>query len=921
MRPCKLVISAFGPYAGRTEIDFDQLGTSGLYLITGDTGAGKTILFDAISYALFGKASNERRKVETLRSRYAAPETPTFVELTFTYHGQEYFIRRNPTYDRPKTRGEGTTSTAASVEFHMPGGRIISKDGAVKTAVQELLGVDADQFRQICMIAQGEFLKLVDASAKDRQEIFQKIFRTERFEALQKRLYAEWKAREEEAARIADRITTSLSRAAMPMGALDERLLCPDRAEEALKCIAGRMAADETAGADVEKKLERVEADLQELNTRKKQADEIAGRRQKLAKLHATVAQEEAKRAALATGKQAADAKKPEAERIGSEATLLAEKLPKFEQLDELHAEEKSLTEKLAEDRRTATRRQQDAEQCRKQLAALRTEQAGLAAAGEQLATLQGRDRQLTERSGRLSRLAEDWRGYTAAQSTAKEAKNTFGLKQVAYERASAAYEDASHQFLSGQAGFLAAQLEEGQPCPVCGSVHHPRPAAQDAAIPTEAAVNKLKTARDRADEERNAASTAASRAETACEEKRLALVDDMKEILPEGTLEAMPGVLQQARAAVEKELQDVRVAIRTAEQQKARLAQIEKRLPELEGELEAAQNAAASLDKEIASHETRAKGIHEQAEGLAKELPYASRAEAEKALEAGRRAKQQLERAMEDADRALNAQDQVLASLRGQAQELEGQVKKDPVVDVAALTGEIAAAGARKQATMAERDAIKARLQTNGAVVQDVEANRQALRKAQEACAVARTISDTAGGNINGKSKMSLEAYVQAFYFDRILTRANQRLRIMTGGQYELKRSEVVSEGRQKGLELSVKDYYNDCTERDASSLSGGESFMASLALALGLSEEVQASAGGIQLDSMFIDEGFGTLDQDSLSQAIAVLNGLTEQGSHLVGIISHVEELERRIPHQIVVTKQKAGGSRAEVVDRNFD
>ena len=191
MRPIRLVMSAFGPYAGRTELELSKLGTSGLYLITGDTGAGKTTIFDAIAFALYGEASGTAREAGMLRSQYADITTPTEVELTFEYKGRQYVLRRNPEYTRPRTRGDGLTTEKAGAELHYPDGRVETRLKDVNRAIVEIMGVDRNQFAQIVMIAQGDFLKLLIAPTEERKKIFQKIFRTERFQLLQDKLKAE----------------------------------------------------------------------------------------------------------------------------------------------------------------------------------------------------------------------------------------------------------------------------------------------------------------------------------------------------------------------------------------------------------------------------------------------------------------------------------------------------------------------------------------------------------------------------------------------------------------------------------------------------------------------------------------------------------------------------------------------------------
>lgn len=599
MRPLNLTMSAFGPYAGRTTVDFSVLGTSGLYLITGDTGAGKTTIFDAITYALYGEASGESRESSMLRSKYAAPETPTFVELTFLNGGKTYTVRRNPEYTRPKTRGTGTTVQKADAELTMPDGRIITKARDVTAAMTDIVGVDREQFARIAMIAQGEFRKLLLAQTDERKAIFRQIFHTGQYQALQNRL-------KEEAA-----------------------------------------ALDRQCG-----ELE-------------------AGLRQ-------------------AAGSIRCDAPETLPDALDTDALLAA--------LDTLlHADEAALTQAQAEHAETETQR-------------------------EQVLSDLGKAEALEAARGKLAEAESAW---TEAQAEMKAA-------QAALDTATA----SQPEIQSRRQGIT--RLEDAL--------------------------------------------------------RRYEQLDTLR-----------------AQAEAER-----------------------KRLAQKRSDLDAAR---ARTDA------------------------------AAKALETAR-----------------------------------GKLSGQPKLAVRAeqLQRQISTCDARLEQNRAARTAIDTRRQQHAAV----RARWQWVH----------ALAATANGAVPGKEKIMLETYIQTAYFDRILGRANTRLLIMSGGQYELRRCARAGDNRsQTGLELEVIDHYNG-TARSVKTLSGGETFAASLSLALGLSDEVQATAGGVQLEAMFVDEGFGSLDSEALQQALAALVGVSG-GSRIVGIISHVAELKDRIDRQIIVTKDRSGGSRVQV------
>ena len=336
--------------------------------------------------------------------------------------------------------------------------------------------------------------------------------------------------------------------------------------------------------------------------------------------------------------------------------------------------------------------------------------------------------------------------------------------------------------------------------------------------------------------------------------------------------------------------------------------------VPTTTRELDAAIAARRDLERREAAARTALEGLEANVAAQAAELLHPTREEAARERDARVEALDGMERALAEATEALARAQREAATLDGSIQNLRTQIERAGELDRDALVAERAGLADELEELSARGIDVHARLRQNRAALGRIERGLELTREREAAYTDARNLSDTANGTLTGKDKVMLETYVQTTYFERIIRRANLRLFKMTGGQYEFRRQEEGSKKSQGGLELEIIDHYNGTT-RSVKTLSGGESFMASLSLALGLSDEVQSSAGGIRLDTMFVDEGFGSLDDNALEQAIGALMGLTE-GNRLVGIISHVNELKDRIERQVVVTKQRSGGSTVEVV-----
>ena len=915
MRPLKLTISAFGPYAGTTVLELDKLGTGGLYLITGDTGAGKTTIFDAITFALYGEPSGENRESSMLRSKYAAADTTTKVELVFSYGGKTYTIRRTPAYDRPKKRGVGTGRELATAELTYPDGRVVTKQREVDAAVQQIMGLDRRQFSQIAMIAQGDFLKLLLADTKNRQAIFREIFKTGYYQTFQERLKAETsaieKSREAAKASVRQYIGGILCREDSPLSGMvaaakDDRMLTG----EVLELLETLVQQDEDEGRSVESTLAHEEETLTLLTESLTRAQQQAKNRQELQQTqqHLTEAEKQRGDAQLIWREQLQRA--PEGEALRAQAAAQEAQLPDYDRLEQSRTTVHGLQQSIQKTEAAAGKQQLTLNALQSQLLQLQAERLELESASAQREKLLAQQTQLTDRQRALSALQTALEELDKVHRELKQAQQDY-LR--ADQTAAASKAEAEHKrkaFNDAQAGIMAAALVDGTPCPVCGSTIHPHKAVSAADAPTEAEVEQSEKRAGQAQEAANRKSAAASVCRgtaAACEQ---AAQVQVTELLGECTLPQAPAQVQQLLTEAKDQLRRLSAQLREEDARLERKEALDALLPQKEKQRADSEAALAQLQQCLAGDRARCEELAAQVQQEVQRLPFASREEAFAALKGLKKKAEAIKTAIEQAEAVFARHDKAHTALEAKAQQLTALLSAEEPLDGAALLQQRQDALARKAALLAHQKAIHTRLSANTSAAQHIADKADELTALDEKLQWVKALSDTANGSISGKSRIMLETHIQRTYFDRILRRANTHLMRMSGGKYDLKRRETAEDLRsQSGLELDVIDHYNG-TERSVKTLSGGESFIASLSLALGLAEEVQASAGGIRLDTMFVDEGFGSLDEETLQQAMSALGSLSD-GNRLVGIISHVGELRRQIDKQIVVKKEKSGGS----------
>ncbi len=920
MRPLEMVMSAFGPYAGCVTLQFDKLGKQGLYLITGDTGAGKTTIFDGIVYALYGKASGQNRTPDMFRSKYADPSTRTEVALTFEYRGKEYFIKRKLEYYRPKLRGNGFTKEDAYVELHYSDGRIITKKEDVENAIKEIIGIDRDQFVQIAMIAQGDFLKVLVADTKDRKIILQKLFHTEMYNDLQERLKTDTSNLKKENEKADDSIKQYINGIACEEE--DELSVDVKKAksneltmEEKVNLIKQLIEKDQNKKNQKDKEIELLE---EKISNCKKILD-IAENQQQTEDLMKQsledLAKEESAFKSYKEVKDALEKRKPESKALNERAIALNQQLPEYSELDEKQNQLIQLKEEFESEKLKITENEKSIADETDKLDALKEEQKGLSGIEAQKTLLETEQEKLTRITDNIKTVKEDLQNIESLEKQLKIKQQDYLNKQTTAQRLKHEYDEKYTAYLNEQAGILAETLIEGHPCPVCGSIHHPLPASKSEDAPTREELDVLKNKREEAERSEKEASEQAGTIKNKIEEKKSTVVRSTSQLFGIHEYSEISILLQNKETEVNKQNNTLNEAINAVQAEIERKTELDRLIPKCQDYLESLKSRQNELRSCHAVTKTKQENANKRIEELKEKLQCSSKAEAEDMVNELRNAATEIDEAIKNAEDDLKKCEIKIAELKSAISSSEKILKDRVSVNLEELNEEHEKLINDKNNNTEIIQKVKTRLTINSGILRNISSKYEEKCDIESRLQWVKALSETANGSIPGKEKIMLETYIQMTYFERIIRRANIRLNVMTNGQYELVRRKTADNNRsQSGLDLDVIDHNNGST-RSVNSLSGGESFKASLSLALGLSDEIQSSAGGIQLDTMFVDEGFGSLDEESLQQAIDALAGLSE-GNKLVGIISHVSELKNRIDKQIIVKKDKLRGSSFEIM-----
>ncbi|MCR4963230.1 MAG: SMC family ATPase [Firmicutes bacterium] len=1043
MRPLTLKLGAFGPFPGETEIDFSRFGGGGLFLVTGETGAGKTTVFDGICFALYGASSGGRREPRMLRSDFALPEQETFAELRFSYRGHIYQIRRQPEYSRPKKKGQGMVTQKADAVFTYEDGRTVSGIKPVNETVEKIIGLNLNQFCQIAMIAQGDFLRLIQAKTEERSSIFRHIFDTQLYQRIQEELKTAAAQQEnawrQQKALIGQTLANLRLWDGSPLaGMLDvgeNRDIEAEKLPELLPYIEELVEQDRKTEQDLQNRLSEMEKQSQRLARNMAEAADIDRRLQQLAQAEANhqallrqredyaeqyrrlqqhdrarqlqPAAELARHAAAAVQtleEEIAAAQQQQEEltprlaaaeqqyqqlaesgqipRLQQEIAALRRDLPRYQRREQLAREQQQAQAQLQ-------RLEKETASSARQLQALETElqqlQKELAALPEQTQAMSQLQIRVHSQEQELEQIQEVNRQIALYDKKAKalsKVEKQFWQQNADYQRLQDIYNQRLALFLQEQAGFLAQDLQPGQPCPVCGSTAHPRPALLNRQPVDKSQVEQAREQSEQAQSTWQELSAQGQRLRGECEQLRAQIGEQSRKLLPEeeaASIQALTAAVQNREAQNRRalalsrqrygELQELQQqreeylkkqtqkeearrelrekhgeqsrlqteAAATAQAKSRELAAYSQDLPFAgaalaEAALQDKENRLAQLEQETAQAQQHWQNLREQNQRLqlrreekqaglqqARQKAETEQANFEAALQkegfAGEEAFRQALGSEEWAEQTRQAVDEYTAEKKAAAALLDSLKQScaglEPP-DLAALRSQSEALSQSSRLLLEEQKEAFSRRKINEETRDRLQRQYERYLQTGRQWAQIKDLADTAAGRLPNRPKLALERYIQGAYFQRIIRRANRRLQTMSEGQFLLLRRQEGSGNSQTGLDLDVWDNYTG-KKRDVRTLSGGESFMAALAMALGLADIIQEYAGGIQLDAMFIDEGFGSLDDQALEKALAVLCQLSA-GQRLVGIISHVSELQQRIDKKILVRKGR-NGSRLEI------
>lgn len=882
MKPLKIKISAFGPYKNCIDIDFEKLGESGIFLITGDTGAGKTTIFDSISFALFGEVSGSNRPVPSVRSDFADNDTETFVELEFTHKNKKYKIRRNPAYERTKKRGEGTTKTSADASLEYDD-KVISGTKNVDIKIEEILGINSKQFKQISMLAQGEFLKILFAESKDRTEIFRRIFDTDIYNQIAKRLADKTRIAKTELEQLKDYFAINSSNIVWKDGI--QSVQQKDVNELFIQEILEKLQQEIKVNSEQFGKCQEQIGKQSDENS--KMEKEIMAQKDKNDKIdRCQKLQEEQK---VLQEKQE-DIKQKEI-LIQKSQEIINKILPKEDKKKELEKEisqKQKVLQDISEKIELGNKKEEKFKQVLDLLEIIKVQ-------FQKYSELKDGKTELEDKIKKLQVIIKEQENKKIASENAQKL-------EVEWEKLSTEVLEKEKEFFKEQAGILAEKLKENEPCPVCGSLHHPNLAIKSTSVLTKEELDNLKEKEEKSrktlTDATNKVTEINSKIETLIKEfgekpdvelynkKYLEISEELEKAynqLNDNYKQIMLKdiVIESFEYDIFKEKITNKISKEREEFLKLQTQQEEnkKQIDELLQKKEKAQNDYQNTLKELGfeNEEQYKKSVlnNSQIEIFSKEIEKYK------------------------TDVTINAT---------KLEEIQKEIKGFEKVDLTAKIQEFNNKKQKLEDMRKQQMEYHRIFENNNRILVDLQTNSKKLDSKIKEFTMVEDLSKIANGTVYGKRRIEFEQFVQASYFDMVIIEANKRLLKMTDNRFLLVRKESSERVSDKiGLELEVIDNYNG-KRRDVKSLSGGEAFKAALSLALGLSDVIQSYSGGIVVDTMFIDEGFGSLDTESREQAINTLNQLTDNHK-LIGIISHVTELKERIDKKVIVTKSTEG------------
>ena len=895
MKLLKLTINAFGPFVDKTIIHFDEFGNNGLFLVTGDTGAGKTTIFDAITFALFGSASGTtRNSVSALRSDFADEDNRTFVELEFLNKGEKYTINRKAQHRKQNRK----TPISEEISLICPCGTVLSQVDATNK-INELIGLDKNQFAQIVMLAQGEFQRLLNSNTKDRREIFQKIFKTYALFAFQQKLKlradmekGNFKALENSIIQYVEGINSD--------NAIETLVFEKQSFLNAKNCYNLDTLLEllvQSNGLDNEK-LVKLQKDLEEKNKKNEElvkqievATTIENNRKTLANIIEKLPTLELELQTKKSNYETEKANEKERSSIAVQIDKIEKSIPQYSQLSKAENELKTKNEELAtSEEKLKTLKEQ-----------FEKDQKGYFENKKSIKTFENLDVEIERVTNSINQTSKE-KELSTVQVELLNATKDYDEKRL---KADNLYKE----FICNQAGIIAQNLNKGDKCPVCGSTEHPCLAKLTAENITQEVVDKSK--KDSEDVQKNCSDLSQNAAKIKAE-----LEADEKNILDIAKKEFKILTIQKLK----EELPDI--SARNTENFKLLNSQLKKlnddlvekkRLNLLIENFEKTEETSKQNISDLESKNIQKKDIINnltaQINEVKKTLEYKSEDEAKNKLNELKNIQKELKEKLESLEKIYNEALTFYNQMLGQKKELESNLKGKEVVDIEKLNATKTQLDEEINKLNENRTLIYSRHQTNSTALKNLKHSKKELEASDEKRNVLQNLSDTANGCLDNKLKLTFENFVLGKYFKQILVAANRRFKAITYNQFEFIHSEDSKGNAFIGLDINVFDSYTG-KERPVSTLSGGESFKAALSLALGLSDIIQQQVGGVQIDTMFIDEGFGSLDSDSLEQTMKILMELSNNET-LIGIISHVAELREKIDRKIIVSKDKKGSS----------
>lgn len=909
MRPVKLTIEGFGSFCQKTVIDFSVFGSQGVYLIAGDTGSGKTTIFDAICFALYDEPSGSYREKRNFRSEYASSGIPTEVELVFEHRGGKYTIRRNTEYERPAQRGSGMTMELPSVSFTMPDGEIFdsgsSGSGGMKEVnlkIKEEIGLDYDQFVQAVMLPQNNFTKLVNAKTDDRLAILKKIYNTEIYASLQEKLKFMVKEEKDEL----DRINNSIQE-------IRERLAL--KTEDEVAELQARHAAMTEERNRLEERRDELEATKKNLEKRIEQEEHRRKLEKETEDSENNILKLKSELETLLGNQELIKEKQPKIDEYKVEAENIKASADDYERLEVLASDLQKAEKEHTEFKEKLEKAEQNLQNEKQRLEDIDKRLENRDEVKDKISQIQlhlvdpEREKEMLEKAGAMLS------GIQNKTESLKVLTNKHEEARKQHKKDEQRYIEALDRYEASQSYLLAQTLKEGEPCPVCGSKNHPHPAEETEDTIDKASLESHKQKAEASSKNREDALQALKKEEGSLNEKKKAFFD--MEIIADMVADDLDECSLQIKSKKEKAV----AKIAGLEDELHSLKQEAEKNKELASEKEVVKESITSLEKEreenreeIATLVNEISSKEGQKDELGKKLKYGTKDEAAEKLAGLQSEIEIFQDEKDENESAMNRVQGELDTEKGRHSTNIENLKKHESIDLEETKKQLSEVNGDRNNIQETISNLAGELLLCEADMASIEKLRKKREKIYDELGPIEGLSKAVGGKVAGEVKMDLEIYIQRMYFEKVVNKANDRLRVLSDERFSLNvREEALDKKGKAGLDLNVFDQYTR-EERPLSALSGGESFQVALSLALGLSDQVQSSMGGIEMDTLFIDEGFGSLSGDNLRQAMKMLNDLAA-GNVLIGIISHVEEVKNSVDQQILVTNVEGEGSSVEI------